>query len=94
MTKSVWFLTYLLATVSVVSAQTGTKHSAPRATAECSDRSGWRATTWPVLVADGKHYLRVLHIYADGAGESHGREALLPTEAVAATGSSFKRLRT
>ena len=58
-----------------------------RATAECPDGSGWDATTWPVLVTDdGRHFVRVLHLYADASGESHGREALLPTEVAPAPG--------
>jgi hypothetical protein len=55
--------------------------------AECPDESGWDAATWPVLVGDnGRHFIRVLHLYADASGESHGRESLMPTDVTPAPG--------
>lgn len=61
--------------------------TARRAITECPDKSSWDETTWPVLVtSDGKHFIRVLHLYADANGESHGREAFIATEVAPAPG--------
>src|SRR5512138_2249275 len=64
-----FLLAVVLATMLYAPGQTPSSVTGARA--ECPDRSGWDATTWPVLLTDdGKRFIRVLHIYADAQGES------------------------